>query len=139
MNNLSICHTCKHRAKNCGGDCLCLFERKNPVDILARAASGCPAGYFKNPPKTYTFAPGNIVTSILESIGYKKTDGCGCRAFATKMNAWGWRGCIRHRVEIIAWLTAKAKEQNIEVDGDRLRHLIRAGLADQWRRWRSYR
>jgi predicted Fe-S protein YdhL (DUF1289 family) len=53
------------------------------------------------------------------------------------MNAWGWRGCIKHREEIIAWFIAKAREQNIEVNGDNLRHLIRAGLADQWRRWRG--
>jgi hypothetical protein len=81
----------------------------------------CPKGYAwdyvppapvqltveRKPPK---IGPGSVMGAVLKELGYTKKPGCGCAAFAAKMNAWGWVGCVRHRKEIMAWFHAKAVE-----------------------------
>jgi hypothetical protein len=74
--------------------------------------------------------PGSLVKLILSKLGYSSNANCGCEAMCKKMNAWSWRGCYRHRKQIVDWFIAKAREQNIAVDGAGIWSLLRAGLRD---------
>jgi len=48
---------------------------------------------------------GSFLTGRIEGlIGVKSGDGCKCKDLAQKMNAWGIKGCIKHRSEIISTL-----------------------------------
>jgi hypothetical protein len=48
QSDISVCHRCEHRQKQCNGPCACTIDGK---DIIEHAASiGCPKGYFENPP-----------------------------------------------------------------------------------------
>ncbi len=77
-----------------------------------------------------TLGPGSLVSIVLSKLGYVAGPLCGCRAFADKMNAWGWWGCYRNRQEIVEWFTLKAREQNIEVDGVGVWSLVKTGIRD---------
>lgn len=69
-------------------------------------------------PSPSSFGPGNVVGVILKKLGYgEMTPDCGCKAFARKMNDWGWPGCLTtHRQEIIDWFILKARQRGIHVD-----------------------
>src|SRR5690606_15863195 len=88
----------------------------------------------KVPPATIGGGPGDVVKLVLSRLGYTATAGCGCERFRRQMNQWGWWGCaITHRAEVVAWFTAKAREQGIEVDGRGVLALLRAA----WREARK--
>ena len=86
-----------------------------------------------------TFGPGDVVKLSLAKLGYRTHANCGCEEFRQQMNAWGWRGCLRHRKEIVEWFAAKAREQNIDVHSNAMWPLIRAGLKDLLQRRRASR
>lgn len=50
--------------------------------------------------------PGTELARLIAELGVKERDGCRCRAWAVKMNAWGPDGCLVHRKEILAHLRA---------------------------------
>jgi hypothetical protein len=70
------------------------------------------------------------VKLALARMGYQPHPACGCEEFRQQMNAWGWRGCLRRRGEIIEWFASKARERNISVTDDNIWSLIRGGLKD---------
>jgi hypothetical protein len=78
--------------------------------------------------------PGDLVEWMLLRLGYEKKPNCGCEAFRHHMNELGWRGCWRHRAAIVAWFAAKAREQGIEVDDEKINSLLLAGMKDIMRR-----
>jgi len=77
-----------------------------------------------------TFGPGDVVKLALARMGYQPHPACGCEEFRQQMNAWGWRGCLRRRREIIEWFASKARERDIPVTDDNIWSLIRTGLKD---------
>lgn len=48
--------------------------------------------------------PGTKLKELLAEIGVKDDGGCGCRAYAAQMDAWGVDGCRARRAEIVARL-----------------------------------
>ena len=84
--------------------------------------------------KSQSFGPGDVVKLVLHRIGYQPHPGCGCEEFRLQMNAWGWRGSIRRRSEIVQWFTSKARERNIEVTDASIWSLVRGTLKDLLKR-----
>lgn len=48
--------------------------------------------------------PGDELKEIFRTLGLTATEGCGCDARATQMNAWGVEGCRKNRDAIVKWL-----------------------------------
>lgn len=78
--------------------------------------------------------PGDVVKLVLSRMGYQLHPNCGCEEFRQQMNAWGWRGCIRRRGQIIEWFALKARERDIQVTDASIWSLVRAGLKDLLKR-----
>jgi hypothetical protein len=53
------------------------------------------------------------LAGLFKSLGFKQEGGCGCAEMQNKMNAWGVEGCREHQDEILDFLEAKARTQNI--------------------------
>ena len=84
-----------------------------------------------------TLGPGDVVKIVLARLGYRPHANCGCDEFRQTMNAWGWRGSLRRREQIVRWFAEKAREQGIKVEGGDLWSLVRGGLKDLIRRRRG--
>jgi hypothetical protein len=84
--------------------------------------------------KSPSFGPGDVVKIVLGRMGYQPHPNCGCEEFRQQVNAWGWRGCMRRRREIIEWFTSKARERNIQVTDASIWSLVRGSLKDLLKR-----
>lgn len=85
----------------------------------------------------HPFGPGTVVKRVLASMGIrqvggavvcpggKRITGCGCDAFARRMNAWGWARCLTDkRGVILKWFAAKAKDCEVQLDAGLLADLF---------------
>ncbi|MBC8105691.1 MAG: hypothetical protein H7Z14_03805 [Anaerolineae bacterium] len=98
--------------------------------VRAQMRSAAEAEVAKQP----STGPGDVVKLVLARMGYQLHPNCGCEEFRQQMNAWGWRGCIRRRKQIIEWFTLKARERNIDVTDASIWSLVRGGLKDLLKR-----
>jgi hypothetical protein len=87
--------------------------------------------------RSATFGPGDVVKLALARMGYQPHPGCGCDEFRDQMNAWGWRGCLRRRREIVEWFISKSREHDIDVTDETVWSLVRGGMKDLLRRRRK--
>lgn len=104
-----------------------LFEPDRP----AKPAASVPAGAPQAAP-SLTGGPGDLVKIILDKLGIKPARNCGCEAMRRRMNEWGYRGCWRHRRDILNWFRSKAAESRVDWPASRASALfvdaIRAAL-----------
>lgn len=84
--------------------------------------------------------PGGSLHRILTGMGIKPKCGCGCVAFAMKMNRWGWTACLTWRVpQITSWLMSKAAEQKIEITAGKAGEFLLAAYQETLSRVRGKR
>lgn len=104
------------------------FRGRAPPRPRARIAAAAAAGAAAK-----SSGPGDVVKLVLSRLGYAATGNCGCEAMRRRMNEWGYLGCWRHRAELVAWFTAKAKEAGVDLAPAGLWKLLRQA----WREKRS--
>ena len=78
--------------------------------------------------KPYIPQPGDALASVIRSIGYAKTAGCGCAVMQIKMNEWGWMGCLARTEEICTFLQAQAAKNGVTVENATVLSLLKASL-----------
>lgn len=54
--------------------------------------------------------PGTELMGLLDSLGITERDGCGCKANAKQMDAWGVEGCRKRLAEIVSLLRENASK-----------------------------
>jgi hypothetical protein len=89
-HNRLACLKCPHRGPITPPLMPCLYDPQNPVDTQERLRSGvCPAGRFSDEPDPAPWRGiGDVVASLLEKLGFRKTPGCGCEKRARWLNRW---------------------------------------------------
>jgi hypothetical protein len=75
-----------------------------PLSRPLERVTGCRAPKRCTTHEEHSLGPGDMLYSILSTLGAKKVDGCGCDEMLRKMNAWGADGCEEHFDEITAHL-----------------------------------
>lgn len=72
-----------------------------PIKQLARKPHSHPVvnAVFSNYNK-----PGSALQSLIPEWVVQSKEGCGCKDYSKKMDAWGTIGCIAHQDEIISHL-----------------------------------
>ena len=74
--------------------------------------------------------PGNVLkTLILYATGGKVKHGVQCEAFRRRMNAWGWRGCWKHRGEILRRIKEQATQHGYRANNTALATSLACRLA----------
>ena len=89
----------------------------------------CPSQALSTPPTQNQEGPGTELKKILESLGITGSVGCDCNAKMNQMNAWGVKGCIEHRGEIIEWLRQQRDKRGW---GDTLIAGVKSVLQGLW-------
>ena len=64
------------------------------------------------------YKTGDILHNLLQDkLGTGFKTGCACKAWITKMNEWGPKGCRENLVKIVNALLAEAKRREWQLDG----------------------
>jgi len=65
------------------------------------------------PQRPRTKGPGAFLSEILASLWITEIEGCGCKAFAARMDAWGVDECVRRTGEIVEWMRQAAADRGL--------------------------
>lgn len=102
---------------------------------------GVPWGYQGDAPaaasRRHLARPGDLVSIIIDQLGFHPTSGCECNKMRQKMNEWGWFGCWFWRDELVEWFVKKANEAGVTVERESVAGLIRTAIREAWRRRRQ--
>lgn len=74
--------------------------------------------------------PGGLLHKLILSFGFRPVMGCGCSAFAKKMNEWGYFGCLQHKEEIVEWLVLQAKKAEVKLSSETVSGLLFTALRE---------
>jgi hypothetical protein len=85
--------------------CVCCGSRSPAMKGRAKLLRKCKAPCERLTPPVVApdSGPGTELLLLLSSLGIAEKPGCGCKAKAATMNAWGVDGCRERRDEIVDW------------------------------------